>query len=120
MVGFFFLKLHTKKIVSEVMYVNVTLSVITLISQETHPGSVSKMTHMQNTQADTHLFNFFTSPAQSEIFPFVESSSLFIFLRRALEQFVASRVELHLKGPQKNKQTHHSALCVHVSKSEYT
>lgn len=37
------------------------------ISQEAHSGSVSKVTHIQN----THLFNFLTSPAQSQIFSFV-------------------------------------------------
>lgn len=48
-------------------------------------------------QAYTHLFNVFTSPVQSQIFPLIKSSSLFILLRCTLQQLIASRAQLHLE-----------------------
>lgn len=57
--------------------------------------------------AYTHLFNFFTPPAQSQIFPLIKSSSLFILLCCTLKQLIASRAQLHL-----DKTTLVSALCL--------
>lgn len=56
---------------------------------------------------NTHLFNFFTFPAQSHIFPFVKSSFFFIFLCCALKQLGASWTQLHL-----NKYKSRILFCV--------
>lgn len=45
----------------------------------------------------THLFNFFTSPAESQIFPLIQGSPLFILLCHTLWQLIASRAQLHLQ-----------------------
>lgn len=71
---------------------------------------VQDNTHIcMHVQACTHLFNFFTSPAQSQIFPLIERSSLFILLCCALQQLISSRAELHLE-----KTTTVSVLCLAV------
>lgn len=81
------------------------------ISQDTQAGSVCKITHIYACimQACTHLFNFFTSPAQSQIFPLIKSSSLFILVRSILQQLIASWAKLHLE-----KTALVSVLCLAV------
>lgn len=58
-------------------------------------------------KACTHLFNFFTPPAESQIFPLIKGSPLFILLCCTLRQLIASGAQLHLE-----KTTLVSVLCL--------
>lgn len=46
--------------------------------------------------SQTHLFNFFTSPAESQVFPLIQRSPLFVLLGCGLWKLVPGWTQLHL------------------------
>lgn len=61
-------------------------------------GGICIVAHVYacNVKVCTHLFNFFTPPVQSQIFPLIKRSSLFVLIRCSLQQLAAPRAQLHL------------------------